>query len=319
MKSGWPEPRKKGRIELITEVIAERGRGMERRKKIGVGMVLLGAALWGSSSNSVEYLMVDQHFTWSAILFWRMVFTGISFLGISLAQKQDLLAPLKKDWLWLLKFILLGMYLMQVTFFKAIYYSNAATATVLQYTMPAILLLMYLVKEQRLPTRREVVAVVLALLGTTLIATKGQGAALAVSGEALAYGILSAFGMAFYTAYAAVLLKKYSCFLILGWGSLGNALLLQLFNDPTLEGAVLDIHTVAAFGILFVLGTLVAYYVYLESTKYIPPAETGALAAFEPLSAYFFSVAVMGNRVGAVEMAGALCIIVMVCVLARND
>lgn len=36
---------------------------MERKKKIGVGMVLLGATLWGSSSNSVEYLMVDQHFT----------------------------------------------------------------------------------------------------------------------------------------------------------------------------------------------------------------------------------------------------------------
>lgn len=247
---------------------------MERRKKIGVGMVLLGATLWGSSSNSVEYLMVDQHFTWSAILFWRMVFTGISFLGISRFQKQDLLAPLKQDGKWMMKFILLGLYLMQVTFFKAIYYSNAATATVLQYTMPAILLLMYLVKERRLPTRREV---------------------------------------------AAVLLKKYSCFLILGWGSLGNALLLQLFHHPTLEGAVLDLHTAAAFGILFVLGTLVAYYVYLESTKYIPPAETGALAAFEPLSAYFFSVAVMGNRVGPVELVGALCIIVMVCVLARND
>ncbi|WP_278722234.1 EamA family transporter [Acidaminococcus fermentans] len=62
-----------------------------------------------------------------------------------------------------------------------------------------------------------------------------------------------------------------------------------------------------------------AYYVYLESTKYIPPAETGALAAFEPLSAYFFSVVVMGNRVGPVELVGALCIIVMVCVLTRND
>ena len=58
---------------------------------------------------------------------------------------------------------------------------------------------------------------------------------------------------------------------------------------------------------------------YLESTKYIPPAETGALAAFEPLSAYFFSVVVMGNKVGPVEMLGALCIMVMVGVLARND
>ena len=106
---------------------------MERRKKIGVGMVLLGATLWGSSSNSVEYLMVDQHFTWSAILFWRMVFTGISFLGISLFQKQDLLAPLKQDGKWMIKFILLGLYLMQVTFFKAIYYSNAC----LLYTSPS--------------------------------------------------------------------------------------------------------------------------------------------------------------------------------------
>lgn len=282
---------------------------MERRKKIGVGMVLLGAGLWGSSSNSVEYLMVHQHFTWAAILFWRMVCTGVVFLGTCLYQKQDLLAPLKNDWKWLLKFVLLGMYLMQVTFFKSIYYSNAATATVLQYTMPAILLFMYLIKERRRPTRREVVAVALALVGTALIATKGEGAALAISQEALFYGILGAFGMAFYTAYAAVLLKKYSCFLILGWGSLGNALLLGIFN----------LHTVEAFGILFVLGTLVAYYVYLESTKYIPPAETGALAAFEPLSAYFFSVVVMGNKVGPVEMLGALCIMVMVGVLARND
>lgn len=292
---------------------------MERRKKIGVGMVLLGAGLWGSSSNSVEYLMVHQHFTWAAILFWRMVCTGVVFLGTCLYQKQDLLAPLKNDWKWLLKFVLLGMYLMQVTFFKSIYYSNAATATVLQYTMPAILLFMYLIKERRRPTRREVVAVVLALVGTALIATKGEGAALAISQEALFYGILGAFGMAFYTAYAAVLLKKYSCFLILGWGSLGNALLLGIFNHPSLEGALFDLHTAEAFGILFVLGTLVAYYVYLESTKYIPPAEPGALAAFEPLSAYFFSVVVMGNKVGPVEMLGALCIMVMVGVLARND
>lgn len=45
---------------------------------------------------------------------------------------------------------------------------------------------------------------------------------------------------------------------------------------------------------------------YLESTKYIPASETGALAAFEPLSAYAVSILFMGNRVGFVEMAGAV-------------
>ena len=76
--------------------------------------------------------------------------------------------------------------------------------------------------------------------------------------------------------------------------------------------------TLAAFGIIIVLGTLIAYTVYLESTKYIPASETGALAAFEPLSAYAVSILFMGNRVGFVEMAGALCIMVMVWMLSKK-
>lgn len=192
---------------------------MERNRKIGMGMVLMGASLWGSSSNCMEYLMTHQHFTWSAILMARMVLTGLFFLGFCLYKKEPLLAPLREQPWLMLKFTVLGMFIMQVPFVKAIYYSNAATATVLQYLMPAILLIMYLWKAKRGPTRREVVAVGLAILGTALLATKGQGAALAVSPEALFWGILGAFGMAWYTLYAAELLQRYSCFLIIGWAA----------------------------------------------------------------------------------------------------
>ena len=124
--------------------------------------------------------------------------------------------------------------------------------------------------------------------------------------------------MAFYTAFAADLLHRYPTFLIIGWGSLGNALLLMALNHPTLEGTLWTAGTLAAFGIIIVLGTLIAYTVYLENTKYIPASETGALAAFEPLSAYAVSILFMGNRVGFVEMAGALCIMVMVWMLSKK-
>lgn len=283
-----------------------------------MGMVLLGASLWGSSSNCMEYLMTHQHFTWSAILMARMVLTGFFFLGFCLYKKEPLLAPLREHPWLMAKFTVLGMFVMQVPFVKAIYYSNAATATVLQYLMPAILLIMYLWKVKRGPTRREVVAVGLAILGTALIATKGQGAALAVSPETLFWGILGAFGMAWYTLYAAELLQRYSCFLIIGWGSLGNALLLELVAHPNVQGAIFHFDTLWSFSVLFVLGTLVAYTVYLESTKYIPAAETGTLAAFEPLSAYFFSILFLGNHIGVAESIGALCIIAMVILLARK-
>lgn len=291
---------------------------MKKTHQYGVMLVLVGATLWGSSSNSLEYLMTYQHFSWDTVLAIRMVVTAAVFLLISGLRGEKLLEPVKKDFLRLLRFTVLGLYTMQVPFTIAIHYSNAATGTVLQYLMPVILLGYYLILERRRPRRREAVAAFLAIVGTFLIATKGEGAALAISREALFWGILSAFGMAFYTAFAADLLHRYPTFLIIGWGSLGNALLLMALNHPTLEGTLWTAGTLAAFGIIIVLGTLIAYTVYLESTKYIPASETGALAAFEPLSAYVVSILFMGNRVGFVEMAGALCIMVMVWMLSKK-
>lgn len=232
---------------------------MKKTHQYGVMLVLVGATLWGSSSNSLEYLMTYQHFSWDTVLAIRMVVTAAVFLLISGLRGEKLLEPVKKDFLRLLRFTVLGLYTMQVPFTIAIHYSNAATGTVLQYLMPVILLGYYLILERRRPRRREAVAAFLAIVGTFLIATKGEGAALAISREALFWGILSAFGMAFYTAFAADLLHRYPTFLIIGWGSLGNALLLMALNHPTLEGTLWTAGTLAAFGIIIVLGTLIAY------------------------------------------------------------
>lgn len=291
---------------------------MDRNRKLGIGMVLLGASLWGSSSNCIEYLMHYQHWSWQTVLFARMVCTSVAFLAWCLFQKMDMLRPLREDPLLLLKFIVLGMYGMQVPFVRAIATSNAATATVLQYLMPALLLGYYLLQERRAPRKKEVASVVLAIVGTGLIATQGKGAALAISVDTLFWGIVSAFGMAWYTLYAAKLLRKYSCLLVLGWGSLGNALLLWFVNAPQFPAAPVTVSTISAFGVLLILGTFVAYTVYLESTRYIPASENGALAAFEPLSAYFFSVLFLGNHIGLAESLGALCIMTMVVILARK-
>lgn len=291
---------------------------MTHDRKIGIALVLLGAGLWGGSSNCFEYLMTHQHFTWQSALFYRMILMSVVFLGTCRLKKIDIFTILKDDWVLLLKFVVFGMLGMQITFLKAIYYSNAATATVLQYLMPAILLFMVLWQQKRPPQLREILAVGLAIIGTFLIATHGKGTTLAVSHQALFWGIASAFGMALYTIYAAKILTKYSCFAMLGWSSLATAIFLAIFTDISLQGGIFDFNTVWSFGVAFVLGTMVAYYAYLESTVYIPASETGALATFEPLSAYFFSIVFMGNNVGVPELIGASCILSMMVILARR-
>ena len=124
--------------------------------------------------------------------------------------------------------------------------------------------------------------------------------------------------MAWYTLYAAELLQRYSCFLIIGWGSLGNALLLELLVHPNVQGALFNFDTLWSFGVLFVLGTLVAYTVYLESTRYIPASETGTLAALNPFPPISSPSCSWATTSGVAESIGALCIITMVVLLAQK-
>ena len=165
---------------------------MKKTHQYGVMLVLIGATLWGSSSNSLEYLMTYQHFSWDTVLAIRMVVTAAVFLLISGLRGEKLLEPVKTDFLRLLRFTVLGLYTMQVPFTIAIHYSNAATGTVLQYLMPVILLGYYLILERRRPRRREAVAAFLPLSELPHCDKRGRERYFAISREAFFWGILSA-------------------------------------------------------------------------------------------------------------------------------
>lgn len=68
----------------------------EKTHQYGVMLVLIGATLWGSSSNSLEYLMTYQHFSWDTVLAIRMFVTAAVFLLISGLRGEKLLDPVKR-------------------------------------------------------------------------------------------------------------------------------------------------------------------------------------------------------------------------------
>ena len=286
----------------------------------GIAMVLLGAGLWGGSSTAIQFLFTQKNITPEWLLTIRMLVTGLGFIVLSLYQKIPLLTIWKEDKGLMLKFCVLGLYLMQYPFFKAIALSNSVTATVIQYLMPVILLAFYLKQVKRGPNKQEVVAVALAVIGTYLLVTKGSWTTLEISPEGFLWAFVSAFGMAFYTEYARRLLLKYLCILVLGWGSLVCCGLLLVTTRPWSVPftGILDSSAFFALSVILILGTFVAYYLYLESTIYIPASETGALAAFEPLAAFIMAILILHISFGWAETLGALCIIAMVIVLAKS-
>ncbi len=73
-----------------------------------------------------------------------------------------------------------------------------------------------------------------------------------------------------------------------------------------------------AMAAVIVFGTIIAFYTYLESTKYINPSEVGALASVEPLSSVVLSVALLKVDFGLPDWAGVACIMGTVLLLSRQ-
>ena len=91
------------------------------------------------------------------------------------------------------------MAMCQYSYFRAIELSNAATATTLQYTGPALVLIWLALREKRMPARKEMIAVVCAMGGAYLLATHGDPSQLALSPTALVWCVLAAISVAVYS------------------------------------------------------------------------------------------------------------------------
>lgn len=283
-------------------------------------MILCGASLWGASGTAVQYLFEYKKLTPEWLLMIRMMITGILMLGYEYCKGSDIWLVIRnrQDRFAIINFAVFGMICCQYFYFLAIKYGNAATATVLQYLMPVIVLVYFLWRTRRQPSNTELGSVIMALVGTYLLITKGNWASLAISGETLFYGILSAFAMAFYTIYPKKLLMKYSSTMVIGWGMFIAGILMNIFLQPWPFTGIFDWQTVCAMSVLIIFGTFIAFSCYLESTKYIKASEVGALASVEPLASVVLAVVVLDVDFGLVDTLGVFCIISTVFILARQ-
>lgn len=293
----------------------------KQQRMKGIYMILLGGAMWGASGISVQFLFEQKYLRPDWLVLQRMLISGIVFLIWSRLGGTDIAAVWRDrgDRWRLLFYSVCGMFFTQYSYFITISLSNAPTATVIQYLMPVIVLLYSLLRYRRRPSASEVGAVMLAVLGTFLIVTRGDFSTLALSPRTLVWGLLSAFAMALYTVYPRGLLIKYSSTCIIGWSMLIGSAFVSIFLKPFPFSGIMDWGTAGGMTVLILFGTIIAFYTYLESTKYINPAEVGALSSVEPLTSVILGVLFMGLRPGLMEAAGMLCIIATVIILARKQ
>lgn len=291
----------------------------------GTALALSGACLWGLSGNVAQYLFADQLVNAGWLTTIRMISSGLLLLFWTYLREP---VTVWKIWTMrdsrrsLLVFGLIGMIGAQYTYFEAVSAGNAATATLLQYVSPVILLLYFAFKAHRWPSAEEQFGVLSSMVGVFLIASQGTFSHMSLAPAAVFWGILSAIGCAVYAAQPGRLLRQWGAGTVIGWGMVIGGIVIASFYPPWIYVGRLTVH--AFIGILFVIlfGTLVAFYLYVTSLKYLKPIETSLLGCAEPLSATLVSVLWMHTSFTLFDWTGSFCIIGTVILLSlthRND
>ncbi|MBC5582608.1 EamA family transporter [Eggerthella sp. NSJ-70] len=305
----------------MREGIAEGEALLRRRHLRGVLCALVGAGLWGFSGACAQYLLANYDITPSFITAVRMLGAGALFLIVLAVRNRGLLAAMLRDGRTLGQLAVfggVGLFLCQITYTIVIGYTNAGTATVLQTTGIAFVMLFTCAATRRLPRVREAVGLVAAIAATWLIATQGDPSALYLPLVGLAWGIANGLSVAFYIMYPKRLFARWGSFAVTGIGMLfGGVVATAVYLGGVALGEPLalpslDAMGVAVFAAFIVVGTFAAFALYLHGVSVVGSVEGSLLGAIEPVSATVIATLWLGTAFTGADLAGCALMIAMI-------
>ncbi len=315
------------------------------------GLVLaVGAAtLWGVSGNFAQFLFQHRGVDSSWMVTVRLLLAGLLLLIMArfrgfgvFAIWRGAAAPysggipesaglhardvketsrrlIDSDAVQIVLFGIFGMLGVQLTYFEAIRTSNAATATVLQYLGPVFIAIWSAWSDKRVPKPVEFLAIGLAVGGTVLLVTHGDISRLAITREALTWGLLSALALALYSLQPQSLLKRYDSSLVVGWGMLIGGVAMSFIQPPWHFSGDWDFAAFVSAAFIVVFGSLAAFYAYLSAVAKVGASTASLLACAEPLSAMLVAVLWLHVPLTPADWLGTALIISTILILTWRE
>lgn len=279
---------------------------------IGALLALIPGILWGVSGVCGQYLFQQQGISAEWLVTVRLLVSGGLMLAISFAVSYRNTVAIfhdRRDTVQLLIFAVFGLMAVQLTYFVSIAKSNAPTATILQYLFPVLIVFYTACCNRKLPVKRELVAVVMAVAGIFLLVTHGNPNTLTITTEALIWGLTSAVVMAFYTVYPGKLQKRWSSPVIVGWGMLFGGIALNFYHPFWAFTGEMNWPNLLMIVFIILFATFGSFYAYLVSVTMIGATYASLFACIEPLASAFLSVLALDLQFNALDWIGSALIL----------
>ena len=286
---------------------------------IGTFLTISGGILWGISGVCGQFLFQNKDVTASWLVPLRLVTAGFLLLCYYLIRDKGKafdIWKIKRNRIDIIIYGLAGMMLCQYSYFQTIEWSNAGTATVIQYLGPALIVVWVCLQTKRLPEKKEVLGVILAVTGIFLIATHGNPTTLALSQKALIMGLISAVSVVIYTVKPARMQAEFDTPLILAWGMLIGGIALTIAFRPWNNKVIFDGETFTALTFIILFGTMAGFSMYMTGVKMIGSVKASLYSCVEPVASMVLTAVWMKVSFTTPDLIGTVFVIATIIILA---
>lgn len=286
---------------------------------IGTFLTIAGGILWGISGVCGQFLFQSKDVTASWLVPLRLVTAGFLLLCYYLIRDKGKAFDIwktKRNKIDIIIYGLAGMMLCQYSYFQTIEWSNAGTATVIQYLGPALIVVWVCLQTKRLPEKKEVLGVILAVTGIFLIATHGNPTTLALSQKALIMGLISAVSVVIYTVKPARMQAEFDTPLILAWGMLIGGTALTIAFRPWNNKVIFDGETFTALTFIILFGTMAGFSMYMTGVKMIGSVKASLYSCVEPVASMVLTAVWMKVSFTTPDLIGTVFVIATIIILA---
>ena len=278
-------------------------------------LVLLAGTMWAASGTAAQHFYTQsvhipieltqvRLFLSSALFFLLAWWSGGLRRGMrSLRRNPRLLAQLAIHGV-------LGIMIVQFSYFMGIAEGDAAATTVIGYTNPAMMILYLAVRWRRLPSAAETGTVVVAVAGVFLLVTGGDLGRLSVPPACIMWSLISGATFVFAMIYPVHLLRLFDRFFLLAVCMLiGGIALLPMTQVIVDVGSFFTAETWLDLVIIIGLGTVVAFFAFNVGLRWLSPEETAITATIEPVASVLFAWLIFDTHFVAMQIVGVVLVI----------
>ena len=281
---------------------------------------VVGTSFWGLSGTASQTLFELYHFPVLALAFERMMISGLILLAVlrpNLPRTRTLIFKV-------VAIALFGFVGTQVFYLVAIQYTNAPTATLLQFLfLPMVAAYEALTGTLRW-SRRWTAILCFAALGTVLLigAFSVSGFGILITPIGLVSGLLAGVCAAYYSLASRKIVREQGPWWLLTWGFIIGGIatsplgILYISNYTVTANSLISILALVSFVTIF--GTILSFGLYLSGLRRLAASEIAVVASLEPIAAAVASYVFLGNVLDPIQYVGGGIIVIAVILSASK-